>query len=440
MRFETANTKAWFETLSGSLPAGLKNLLQINARGQLLRQINTVLMVHEDKLYDLSNGRWCSLTAEESVPRVQAIANAAVTLLDAQADNGRVLLLLPGSDFLATPVNMPGVARENLIAAVQLQTAVILPSYESPLTFEVHTASAVREQTPTDIVLWTNERLLDDLFNAFEAAGLFLTAVMPRALAVAPTVESGADSVIADSDASTLTHLVYRHGVLTEYLQINRADLSDPEFQQQWQQITESHGGITLALDSPQSYLDRHLQRPLEREYCFLPAGAQAALRHLQKGRRMAMAAVAAVVLVVLAGLPFLWQSVQFRNLQANLNEQRELAAAAREDQAVVRNFEQRWGALNEFPPQRLAATLTQLQAVLSPSVLSSFTLDEGLIQIEGESDDPQSLLQQLEQDPMFTGVDFARATNNNRYYIEMRLSTVDFDAYRQRYFPGVRR
>ena len=85
-------------------------------------------------------------------------------------------------------------------------------------------------------------------------------------------------------------------------------------------------------------------------------------------------------------------------------------------------------------------STLLQLQTVLSPSVLTSLEVDEGSVQIEGESSDPQSLLQRLEQDSMFTGVDFARATNNNRYYIDLRLSTVDFDGYRQRYFPEVRR
>ena len=40
----------------------------------------------------------------------------------------------------------------------------------------------------------------------------------------------------------------------------------------------------------------------------------------------------------------------------------------------------------------------------------------------------------------MFTGVDFARATSNDRYYIEMRLSTVNFDGYRERHFAEVQR
>jgi len=83
---------------------------------------------------------------------------------------------------------------------------------------------------------------------------------------------------------------------------------------------------------------------------------------------------------------------------------------------------------------------LLQLQSVLTPSVLTSLELVEGELQIEGESEDPQSLLQRMEQDAMFTGVDFARATSNNRYYIEMRLSTVDFAEYHERYFPDARR
>jgi hypothetical protein len=32
--------------------------------------------------------------------------------------------------------------------------------------------------------------------------------------------------------------------------------------------------------------------------------------------------------------------------------------------------------------------------------------------------------------------VGFARATSNARYYIDLRLSTVNFDSYMLRYFP----
>jgi len=122
------------------------------------------------------------------------------------------------------------------------------------------------------------------------------------------------------------------------------------------------------------------------------------------------------------------------------LESAREQAAVARADQQAVREFEQAWGVLNEFPRQDVAATLLELQSVINPGVLTSLVIDEGSVQIEGDSSDPQSLLQQLGENPMFTGVDFARATNNSRYYIDLRLTTVDFDGYLQRYFPDAPR
>jgi hypothetical protein len=36
----------------------------------------------------------------------------------------------------------------------------------------------------------------------------------------------------------------------------------------------------------------------------------------------------------------------------------------------------------------------------------------------------------------MFTEVVFSRATSNTRYYIDLRLATVNFEAYMVRYFP----
>jgi hypothetical protein len=102
----------------------------------------------------------------------------------------------------------------------------------------------------------------------------------------------------------------------------------------------------------------------------------------------------------------------------------------------VVVNFENEWGPLNDFPEQRLREAMFTLQNILSPDALSSMEVTDGLIKIQGSSVEPQSILQRLEQDPLFTEVIFSRATNNLRYYIDLRLSTVNFDGYMVRYFP----
>ncbi|MES3006554.1 MAG: hypothetical protein V4751_02165 [Pseudomonadota bacterium] len=433
------NMQHWQQGLKDRLPGSLKAFFDANARTQLLRQVNTVLLVHDDRLYDLSNGSWRQLGLEGG-DWSTAMATAAVEVLNQQIAERSVLLLLPSSEFIATTISMPAMARENLRSALQLQTAVLLPSHDSSLVFAVN--ATAHHDDGTDVVLWMNAPRLEALFDAFAAQGLFLASVMPRALAAASQAGAQGDLLIEEGDASTLTQLVYSQGALTQWLQIDRADLEDELLRRQWQEATTKQTTDTarMTLSSAQAWVDLSAPVLADREYSFVPAGAQAARKQMEKGKRLVMVGIAAAVVLLLGASPFLFQSLQARSLLADLAEQRELSATARADQAVVRDFEQRWGVLTEFPAQNISATLLQLQSVLSPAVLTSLEVDEGSVQIEGESDDPQGLLQRLEQDAMFTGVDFARATNNTRYYIDLRLSTVDFDGYWQRYFPEVRR
>lgn len=434
------NSNKWRERLIKSLPVRLRTFLPAGARGQLLKQVNTILMVHEDRMIDLANGSWRQLSSDALNADATAIAQTASDLLNELTKERAVLLLLPSTNFVATVVNLPGVARENLTSALRLQSAMVLPSYEEPLAFAVNTS---QKPNDTDVVVWANDAYLDELFEAFTGQNLFLTAVMPRVLAAGSQVNNQGTVEIEDQDATTLTWLVYQNGLLIHWQQIEKSDLEQDAFRQQWEEgkrVWHAEGSSRMIMRSAQDYLELPVAISGDTDYSFLPGGAQAATRQMEKGKRLIMAAAAAAVVIFLSALPFLFQSIHSRALLSTLAEQRTLATDARADQAMVRDFEQRWGELNEFPRQHIPNILLELQSALNPSVLTSLEIEEGAIQIEGESADPQSLLEVLEQNPMFTGVDFARATNNNRYYIDLRLSTVDFDGYWQRYFPDARR
>lgn len=436
----SSRAEQWRDRLYEAFPAHLKAWAQAGARATLLKQVNAVLMVHDDRLVDFANGAWRSLPAGDEGRMPEVLAAAARELLASGTQPRAVLLLLPSSFFIATAVSMPGVARDNLRSALQLQATILLPSHEGSLALAIHPQE--RDADVPDIALWTDLGRLNALFEAFAAQDLLLSAVLPRALAV--RAAAGQDTLaVEDADAGSITHLVYRKGALCSWLQVMRADLADPEFQTQWQEaVSDAQAGVTplKTLSSAQDWVDQRSLTEWDPFYCFLPDGAQRVRRQREKGRRLKLAAVAALAAILLLASPFLWQAVRISTLEAALAAQQTLSAQPRADQAIVRDFETRWGVLNEFPRQDVAQTLLQLQGVLSPSVLSSLELVEGELQIEGESPDPQSLLQQLERNALFTGVDFARATSNNRYYIEMRLSTVDFDEYRARYFPDNRR
>lgn len=436
MTIFTNKAARWRDRLGAFWLAHLRRSDGVHAR--LRRQVNTVLMVHDDRLHDLGNGAWRSLGEWSSA---EQIAAAARELLPSGPVARSVLLLLPASRFIATTVNLPGVARENLHAALQLQASVLLPAYEGRLALAINPAA--RDVDRPDIALWADDTWLAALFDAFARQGLLLAAVLPRPLAALDSPLTQDTLVVEDVDRDSVTQLVFRKGMLYSWLQMQRADLDDPELRTQWQEacaLAQGSGAGLLRLQSASDWTQRGMPQHWDSLYCFIPEGAQAVYRLQRKARGLRQAAMAAAVAALLLISPFLWQSLQIARLEATLAEQQTFSVEARADQAVVRDFDQRWGALNDFPRQDVAQVLLQLQSVLSPSVLTSLELVEGELQIEGESEDPQSLLQRLEQDAMFTGVDFARATSNNRYYIEMRLSTVDFAEYHERYFPDARR
>ena len=139
---------------------------------------------------------------------------------------------------------------------------------------------------------------------------------------------------------------------------------------------------------------------------------------------------------MIISSIPFMLPFIEFQDVAKTLESSRLMSADARQDQQIVVDFENECGPINDFPQQSIRGAMFTLQNVLSPERLSSLEISQGLIKIQGTSSDPQAILQRLEQDSLFTEVIFSRATSNTRYYIDLRLSPVNFEAYMVRYFP----
>ena len=428
----------WQDKLRAAMPEQLRNFISRDARRELIGQINATLLVFDDLLLHLQSGTQRSLASgneqDEAAMVVAAgdLAKAAASLLP--RDDASVMLLLPPSEFVATTKHMPGVTRDNLTAAIALQQDSLLPALDMPLAMAINPDSTTLGDD--HIALWISQERLDELFNAFAAQGLFLAAVKPRLLAV---TLSDVEARLNDSDANTQSSVAVNKQVITQWLHIHKSDLNTPAFAEQWEQEIKSHPAAkSVVLNTPENYSEQTINYTVNSSlsYSFFPRAALQEVHKAEQGRRFVAAGVAAVVLVVLAAVPFLWQSIEFRRAAATLAENRELSADARADQAIVANFENEWGPVLDYPQQNVSEALFTLQDVLQPEQLTAFELSEGLISIEGSSPDPQAILQRLEQDPLFTEVVFARATNNSRYFIDLRLNPVNFEGYMLRYFP----
>ena len=404
-----------------------------DARGELLNACTDTLLVLDGSLLHLQSNSQAEISqTEASSPEL--LASKARELIDSyklDANSRSILLLLPPSDFVATSSAMPGLTGEHLESALKLQQENLLPAYDQALSLSVENNAAVAQETVT--ALWLPEARLNELFEAFENENLMLAAVRPRVLQLRN--RSSANTFI-ENDSEQLTAVALQDGNIVNWLAIHEQDLAQDDFSEQWQaEIANLPPAIELNTGDAEEYLAL-VEQDANRAYSFFPAGALSARKKVEKGRQVLMAAAALVGVMLLGSLPFIAQSFELRLANSRLDSTREMSADARSDQAVVVDFENQWGIFNDFPDQEVREALFQLQEVLGAERLSSLELTDGLIRIQGTSSDPQAILQRLEQDPMFTEVVFSRATNNTRYYIDLRLAEVNLEAYMVRYFP----
>ena len=434
------NNSQWREQLTAYLPAQLRTLIQGATGRDLVKKIETSFLLFDNKIVHLESRDAVELKGSDA----QSIATACAELLAGFSAEQRkecvALLLLPANFFVATTTAMPGAAKENLVSALKIQADSILPSLEEPLSLAINPLSASRGDE--HLALWMLDTTLSDLFDAFAKEDIFLAAVKPRFMN--GNSENTHDSndmrdakiKILDVDAASETHVVIEDSILKSLLHVSKQDLQQEVFQQQWQEaLAQDSSENSIQLNNISDYYSR-LDVQANQEYCFFPRGALNATRRTAQGKQYIAAAAAVVVVLFMAYIPFLLQSLEFRSLAATLEMQREMAIDARQDQAAVVSFENEWGLISDFPEQRLREAMFTLQNILRPDTLTSMEVSEGLIKIQGSSSEPQAILQRLEQDPMFTEVVFSRATNNQRYYIDLRLSTVNFEGYMVRYFP----
>ncbi|HBX36107.1 MAG TPA: hypothetical protein DEG76_01865 [Pseudohongiella sp.] len=401
----------------------------------LLKNINTLLMLHEHRVYLVSDGRSQSVSDASDPDELAAAARQLIHEDEDAAAN--ILLLLPASGFITTGVNLPGLAPDALRSALKLQGTSMLPAFEEPL------ALAVDPDNPV-LALWMPEQKLEALFKAFADQSLFLSAVTPRALAIGLIADQ--EAVVVDQDGQDTALVAKTDGQLKAFVQTRTQDLAELAFRQEWDELLKQYSIGTVhhvsdadsCLMALKAAADDSLEKNLA-PFMINPPAALAARRRFTKGKRRTTLSALAAGVAALVLLPFLFQTFQISRLESRLDNLRQQSQPAREAQATVRDFEQQWGVLSEFPRQNLQDVLMTLQQIITPGYLSSIEIEAGYISLEGQSEDPQNLLEALEQNPMFTEVDFARATSNQNYYIDLRLADVNFPAYQEWYFPEAR-
>ena len=405
-------------------------LLPSGNHSEILEDVDTSLLLFDKSLINTTTGNTAEISQQGEEHFFDAMARSARALLS-KSESCRILLLLPTNDFIATSFNM-NVGGEKLVrSALELQSHSLIPAYDENLLL------AVNAKNQEGVALWFNESETNRLFRAFEKQGLFLSAIMPRSLALADK-ENDEDKVILinDEEGQTISFLQIKSDSIIRLLTVNKADLEQDVFAKQWELETgqlkgESVKNMTALADW------QTLNRTVEPvpQYCFLPAGAIEEEKRINFSRKSKAAGVVAACLVLLLFAPFVSNWLTIRDLQKELERVQEMTAEPRSLQASIFDMEEEWGAMDEYPEQDIANVMVSLNGVIQSS-LTSFSINEGVIDITGSTDDPAYLVELLAEKEEFYNVGQSTNTRGggSQFGIRMNLSSVDFEAYEEKY------
>jgi len=406
--------------------------LPLGNHSELVSDIDFSLLLYDKSLINTTNGNTAQISPQGEEHFFDAMARTARTL-QLQTDKDRLLLLLPTNDFIATAFNM-NVGGEKLVrSALELQSHSLIPAYDEDLLL------AVNAKSQEGVALWFNEGETNRLFRAFEKQGLFLSAIMPRSLAlVEPQSDEARVILINDEEGETLSFLQVKGDSILRLLTVNKADLEQDVFAKQWELETgQLKGEAVKNMTSMEDW--QALNRVVEplAEYCFFPAGAVEEEKRISFARKNKIGGVVAACLVLLIFAPFISNWLTIRDLQNELERVQEMTAEPRRLQASIFDMDEEWGAMEEYPDQDVANVLISLNQVIQSS-LTSFSINKGVIDITGSTDDPAYLVELLAEKEEFYNVGQSTNTRGggSQFGIRMNLSSVDFDAYEEKYPP----
>jgi hypothetical protein len=179
--------------------------------------------------------------------------------------------------------------------------------------------------------------------------------------------------------------------------------------------------------------------REVPADYLFFTREFQQTVSGRNRTRRIWAGSAAAAAAVLVLSLPFVYQWADAMRLEHARDAYREQArtAAAYEDEILDMEYE--WGVVYEYPEPDVPAILMGLNSVIDNS-LTSFSLSDSTIEIQGSTEDPEKLTKLLLEQPIFDSIEQSRSISESntgggdRFGLRLTLSGHDYPEYARKY------
>jgi Tfp pilus assembly protein PilN len=354
----------------------------------------------------------------------------------------RIALCLPNEEFVGTTLQLPPIALQNLKNAVSLQLPTLLPGITEPLLLAVQPTIASDNFTTA---LWMPAKRAEELFKAFAEEGLFLAAILPRALATLPTLYASSCQIY-DEDETTVTCITWQGTTIQHWLHLPKVDLELAEFRAQLDQFLatlNSDEDVTHSVKK--TSLDDWENSPMPSSaayaYAFTPPGASLQITQAkQRRKRHYLYALAGlIILSIIGGL-----GAAHLYKQKLKNELAVLLAGLKESSELpgkIQQIEDEIAPIKEFPRQNVIDVLTKLNALIpKDSWLIGFSIEAGKVEIEGYSPNVTNLLNILAGEESFEKPHLSRTIRGDEgrkeenFGIRFNLKNIDVPNYWMRY------
>ncbi|MCK5877344.1 MAG: PilN domain-containing protein [Candidatus Marithrix sp.] len=366
------------------------------------------------------------------------LADAARRLLPVTNKRPRIALALPSDEFVATSLQLPAVASQNLKSVVNLQLPTLLPGITEPLLLAVQ-APISGEQT---IALWMSVKRANELFQAFDEVGLFLNCILPRSVISLPSTSNSYR--LLDEDEGTTTCLEWSDGVIQHWLHTTKLDCDNTEFQAQFEENTSFSNDIEL---TKRVHIDDWQKQAMPSknayDYAFIPPGAAANMAQAtkKKKQRYLIGAILLLIVGIMGGIYFALDYE--KGLKQHLAKLENRTNTVSHLRAEVGEIENLIGPVKKFPRQEIVKMLEILNALIpKDSWITNFSIESGVVRLDGLSPDPTQIIEVLTKENNFIEVEQSKDIVKNRgrselqFGIEFKLKGVDLEGYLLEYFP----
>ena len=412
------------------------------APSQLFETLDCIwLVLYDELLLCPENGRRfqleCSKADCSEAQFLERLVEGAKSLCgDADRPVG---LLLPVSQFLYSHYSIQLADEylgdtEMVHSAISLQKDLLLPAIEEEVVL------AAAGERSEGVAFWFPESTLAAIEQSFCDAELELVAVLPRPLAAAQPGGAETSSVILDEDASTHSLVSIDGRTATGVLSAFQQDLNNADIKSAWdEQIAPLSGNSTIRMSSASDWLSLAGLNQVLEDYLFFTRTFSTRVENRNRQRQIWAGSGLAAAIVLLVSLPFVYLWADTQRLEGARDEYRAQARMAQSYLFELEDMEAEWGVVYEYPEADVSGILTSLNSVIRNS-LTSFSLNDSVVEIQGFTRDPEQLTRLLVEQPLFDEIEQSRSisesnsASGDRFGLRLTLSGHDYPEYSRKY------